>query len=139
MTTKKKNPPVSIITRSGKKVALVKGCAIIALGTFDGVHIAHKELLRSATSLKDSLCADLVGVWCFEESPTSILNGEPVPPLTPKEEKLSILFSLGADFVAMGKFEDMRDVAADDFINTVLKTKLGCVGTVCGYNHRFKT
>lgn len=137
MTINKKNPSVAIITRDGRTVASVKGRAVIALGTFDGVHTAHRELIHSAVSQKEKLGADLVGVWCFEESPTSVLNGEPVPPLTTKEEKLALLFSLGADFVAMGKFEDLCNMTADDFINTILKARLGCIGTVCGFNHRF--
>ena len=137
MTNKKKNLPITVITRDGKEKISVSGKAVIALGTFDGVHIAHQALIAEACELKRKLNADLVGVWCFEESPTSILNGEPVPLLTPKEEKLSILFSHGADFVAMGRFEDLRGVLAEDFINVVLKNRLGCIGTVCGFDHRF--
>lgn len=138
MTTKRNNSiPITIITRDGRKAVTIKGSSVIALGTFDGVHIAHQALIRSADKLKESLGADLLGVWCFEESPTSILNGEPVPPLTSKEDKLSLLFSLGADFVAMGRFEELRDLSAEGFINTILKDRLGCIGTVCGFNHRF--
>lgn len=137
MTNKNKKIPITIITRDERKILSVRGRSVIALGTFDGVHIAHQALIKAAGELKKVLDADLLGVWCFEESPTSILNGEPVPPLTSKEEKLSLLFSLGADFVAMGRFEDLRDLPAEDFVSTVLCQKLGCIGTVCGFNHHF--
>ena len=63
MTIKKKNPSDVIITRDGRTVASVKGRAVIALGTFDGVHTAHRELIQSAVSQKEKLGADLVGVW----------------------------------------------------------------------------
>lgn len=137
MTNKNKKIPITIITRDGRKVLSVKGSSVIALGTFDGVHVAHQALISSAFELKKSISADLMGIWCFEESPTSKLNGEPVPPLTSKEEKLSLLFSLGADFVAMGRFEDLRELPADEFVENILRQKLGCTATVCGFNHRF--
>ena len=137
MTTKNKKIPITIITRDGRKMLSVKGSSVIALGTFDGVHVAHQALINSALKLKKSIGADLMGVWCFEESPTSKLNGEPVPPLTSKEEKLSLLFSLGADFVAMGRFEDLRDLPAEDFIDSILRQRLASIATVCGFNHSF--
>ena len=110
---------------------------VLALGTFDGVHIAHRRLLSDAKVLKDKLHADLVGAWCFEESPAAILKGEKQDLITQKAEKISLLLASGLDFVAMGHFTDFKDLSAEDFINEILKKRLGCIGTVTGYDHRF--
>ena len=110
---------------------------VLALGTFDGVHIAHKRLLSEAKSLKNALNADMVGAWCFEESPAAVLKGEKQDLITHKDEKIALLLQSGLDFVAMGHFKDFKDVSADDFLVNVLKGRLGCIGTVTGYDHRF--
>ena len=111
--------------------------SIIALGTFDGVHVAHRELIKNACTLKDKLGADTVGVFCFEESPAAILKGISPTSLTSKTERIELILSAGADFVVMGRFEELCGIEATDFINDILISRLGSIGTVCGYNHRF--
>ena len=110
---------------------------ILALGTFDGVHIAHKSLIEEAVSLKNRLSADSVGAWCFSDSPLAYLKGISVPNLTDTEEKISIMISFGLDTVAIGEFKDFCSLSAEDFIDEILKKRLNCVGVVCGFNHRF--
>jgi riboflavin kinase/FMN adenylyltransferase len=111
--------------------------SVMALGTFDGVHIAHRALISEAVKLKKKLGADSVGVWCFEESPASVLRGEVGMTLTEEDEKTSLLLKCGADFVSVARFEDFRDMSAVDFVLDVLIYHFGCVGAVCGYDHRF--
>lgn len=110
---------------------------VLALGTFDGVHIAHRRLLEDAKMLKKKLAASLVGAWCFEENPASYLRGEKQVLITNKQDKVALMLAQGLDFVAMAHFPDFKDLSAEDFINEVLKEKLGCIGAVVGYDHRF--
>ncbi len=123
-----------IITRDGIEG---HGSTVIALGTFDGVHIAHRRLIDAAKKLKTKLCAQSVGVWCFEEIPAAILSGERIMALTDRAEKLKLLFECGADIVIMADFEHYRSMSAEDFANNTLMTGLACKGAVCGYDHRF--
>ena len=111
--------------------------SILALGTFDGVHIAHKKLIDEAVSLKSRVGASLVGVWCFSQSPAGFFKGVTVPALTPPEQKIKILLDLGADFVAVGDFASFCKMNADNFISDVLISRFNCIGTVCGFNHKF--
>ena len=122
---------------SHPNVSLDGKSSVLALGTFDGVHIAHRHLLTRARELKEGISADLCGAWCFEESPASVLRCEKQVQLTSKEEKIKHLLDCGLDFVAMGRFHDFKDVSAEDFIKSVLQDRLGCIGTVSGYDHRF--
>ena len=130
-------PRLSLVFREGIEPTLDGKRTVIALGTFDGVHIAHKELLRAAVELRSRTNADLVGVWCFEESPAAIIQGIPPLSLTSRQERVELLIENGADLVIMGRFDELRNTVATDFISDILVARLGCVGTVCGYNHRF--
>lgn len=125
-----------IYTREGPADS-VTGSSVISLGTFDGVHIAHAALLERATELKERLGATFTGAWCFSSPPASAILGIRVPELTPIEEKIRLLLSFGLDFVAVGDFNDFRDVPAEDFVRSTLVSSLSCVGAVCGYDHRF--
>ena len=128
---------IKIFTKSSQEMPLPLKNSIIALGTFDGVHVAHRSLLQSAIELAKQTGADTVGAWCFSAPPASFIFKTKVPMLTSLEEKVDMMLSLGLDFVAVGDFQDFCTVSAESFIDEVLKDKLGCVGAVCGYNHRF--
>lgn len=128
---------ITVVTSDGVSDGLPFSSSILALGTFDGVHMAHKRLIEEAVALKGKLSSDAVGAWCFEKSPASLIKGIEILTLTEKEEKIRLLLESGADFVLCAKFEDFRAMSAEDFINDVLISTLNCVGTVCGYDHRF--
>ncbi len=132
--TKERSIELFFADRNG---ALDTRSTVLALGTFDGVHIAHERLLADARALKERLRADLVGAWCFEECPAAVLLGEKQGLITQKDEKISLLLDSGLDFVAMGHFSDYKDLPAEDFVTEILKGRLGCIGTVTGYDHRF--
>ena len=137
MSNKSQTPSLNFTFRQGLPNTLDGRRTVIALGTFDGVHIAHQRLIKEALRLKERINADLVGVWCFEESPAAIIQKSPTSQLTTKAERIALLFENGVDFVVMGKFEELRDLEAKNFIDDILISGLGCVATVCGYNHRF--
>ena len=126
-----------IFTPSDTDFSLSDGKNVLALGTFDGVHIAHRALLESAVEFKKAIGATRVGAWCFSDTPASFFKKDTAPLLTPLDERISLLLSTGLDFVAVGDFADFCTMKAEDFVTDVLVSKLGCVGTVCGFNHRF--
>ncbi len=125
-----------IITREGESGSLPFDRAIIALGTFDGVHTAHKALLGCAVELAEKKGARTCA-WCFSQNPAAILKKGPAPMLTSLEEKVRLLLCSGADAVAVADFEEFRALSAADFISEVLRGELCGVGAVCGFNHRF--
>ena len=131
------NPTFYIVSSDGKICDSLDGSCVLALGTFDGVHIAHRELIRRAVALKKSAGAAFAGAWCFADSPSNLLGDTPSPSICTVDEKVNVMLSLGLDFVAVGSFSEFRDIGAKDFVDSFLKDKLGCVGTVCGFNHRF--
>ena len=125
-----------IVTHSGR-VESLGGSTVIALGTFDGVHIAHKAILREAAALKERLGAALVGAWCFSELPANVLGKKNTPMICTLEEKIERILDSGMDFVAVGDLRALAAVSAEDFVDKILIEKLDCIGAVCGFNNRF--
>ena len=83
---------LKIYTPSGKP-KLPEGNCVIALGTFDGVHLAHRALLREAIALAEKLGVR-VGAFCFPESPASIMSGKEIPLLCTAERRIESMLSL---------------------------------------------
>ena len=127
----------ALVTRNGESFSLKGSRTVVALGTFDGVHIAHRALLDSAVGLKNKLSADLCGAFCFAESPLSVLRGIQIPTISTQKDKLRLMFEAGLDFVAVADFSAFRDMSAEQFVNETLCRDLSCVAAVCGFNHKF--
>lgn len=128
---------ITVISRDGGPLSLSGKSTVLALGTFDGVHIAHRQLLGRAVTLRDELGAQLCGAFCFAESPISFLFGVDVPQISTPEQKMELMFASGLDFVAVCDFAAFCNVGAREFVLDVLKERLGGIGAVCGFNHRF--
>lgn len=107
-------------------------CAL-ALGFFDGVHIAHRELLSSARENGERLGLPF-GVFTFS-SEAQIKKS--VSRLYSDTEKLSLFESLGVDIVIVADFSAIRDLSPESFVREVLVRDCGCRFCVAGFNFRF--
>ncbi len=72
---------------------------VIALGTFDGVHIGHAAVIKTAATLAREMHAPCT-VWCFSAPPRAVFDASVFPLVTP-EEKAFLLTSLGTDNIVM--------------------------------------
>ena len=107
-------------------------CAL-ALGFFDGVHIAHRDLLATARdAAKDRGLA--FGIFTFAS------NGgikSSAKRLFDDQEKAEIFDSLGADFVVYADFSKVAGLSPEDFVKKTLISDLNCHICVAGFNFRF--
>ncbi len=110
------------------------GCAV-ALGNFDGVHIAHRKVLETALSLAEKhglrACAIL-----FDVHPKSFISHKPLPKLLTYAQTKEILLQLGFE-VYECKFSELRNLSAEDFFKDVLIEKLNAKALCCGFNYTF--
>lgn len=100
----------------------------LALGTFDGVHIAHKQVLNLPNGYKKVALV-------FAEPPKAVLSGQ-FCLLTPKEYKFRLISENGINDVIPLKFEDVRNMPPLEFLSYI-KKELDPQYISCGYNYHF--
>ena len=112
--------------------------AIVALGTFDGVHRGHQAILRRTLTWARNV-AGTAAVLTFDRHPVEVLRPEQAPrALTPLPLKAAILGDLGFDLLAVARFDRrLADTPARDFIQDALLGRLNVVGVCVGYNFGF--
>ena len=100
----------------------------LMLGTFDGVHKGHLQVLSVPCGYKKIAVT-------FIQSPKSVMLGKEEA-ITLFEEKCRILKLAGADEIYPLDFCDVRDISAENFLN-MLYEKFSPSLISCGFNYRF--
>jgi riboflavin kinase/FMN adenylyltransferase len=100
----------------------------VAVGTFDGVHRGHREVIRGADT-----------VVTFDPHPLSVIAPARTPPLlTTLDRKAELVAGLGIDELVVVPFDDaFAALTADEFVQTVLVERLGATHVSVGENFRF--
>lgn len=108
--------------------------SVIALGMFDGVHIGHRELIRTALRVAaETGCRPIA--FTFLNHPAELFG--PLPRLlTTSEERISTLKSLGIDVEAVQFDAAMADTPPADFA-AMLVNEYGMKHAVMGFNYSF--
>ena len=108
------------------------------IGGFDGLHRGHQYLLQQVREAAMQRKVKSM-VITFKNHPSSILHpDQPVKLLTTLKEKLSILESMGIDYVVVIEFTpELSRMSAKDFIKEILIDKLKGKALFVGYDHRF--
>lgn len=107
----------------------------VALGNFDGVHLGHRQIIKSAVNYaRDNHIKACI--YTFEEHPSRIL-GQNKPILTNNREKSEIICSLGCDMILFDDFSLVRNMSPAEFCKKILHDKLNASCVFCGENYRF--
>ncbi len=114
----------------------LRGC-VVAVGTFDGVHIGHQALISRAVSLARGADVPCV-VFTFQNHPLSVLAPVRVPPfLSSPEERRRVFASLGVDFVIEEPFtKELASLSAEEFLSRLVEA-LAPRAVVVGENFSF--
>jgi len=111
---------------------------VCTVGTFDGVHRGHRLVLErlAARARARGLPAVLV---TFDPHPLQVVNPAAAPPLlTVGVEKSEILAESPIDYVVVLPFtKTLMTYGADDFVDLVLRERLGLQDLLIGYDHGF--
>ena len=131
-------PVINYIPLQSGQTNKISEANILCLGNFDGVHYAHRVLLRKAKELQTQKMPHAkCGVFVFERHSADFLSNNPPKHLTTLSQKLKYFSDEGMDFAFVADFKAIKDLSPEEFIKTVLMEQCACKAVVCGYNYHF--
>jgi riboflavin kinase / FMN adenylyltransferase len=100
----------------------------VAVGTFDGVHLGHREVIAGADT-----------VLTFDPHPVSVVAPQHTPKLlTTPARKAELIASLGVQEMVVIPFDgEFAKRSAQEFVDDVLVGALGARSVAIGENFRF--
>jgi riboflavin kinase/FMN adenylyltransferase len=100
----------------------------VAIGTFDGVHVGHRKVIKRADT-----------VLTFDPHPLSVIHPEATPKLImPFEIKRDVIEGLGVRELVVIPFDkDFSGITAEEFCSRILIETLGAESVAVGENFRF--
>lgn len=112
--------------------------SVVTIGSFDGLHLGHQRLLDAVLDKSRDKGLRSV-VMSFEPTPREFFQAdEPPARLMRFREKFDALADKGIDVFYCPRFSaDMRQIAAPDFVRTVLVHGLNARHVVVGDDSRF--
>ncbi|ARD49338.1 riboflavin biosynthesis protein RibF [Sporosarcina sp. P37] len=108
----------------------------LAIGFFDGVHKGHQEVICSAKKTGDELGLQ-TAVMTFDPHPSQLFSGKNVGYITPLDEKVRVLDSLGIDALFIVSFDwELAGLSPERFIEIFIKG-LGVQHVTAGFDFTF--
>ncbi len=108
---------------------LAQSASVVALGSFDGVHLGHNAVLSLAATHAAKIGVVSVAVCLMPPAHYELIEGEA---LQQRHIELS-----GIDICNRVEFEQYHDLSAHDFFHNVLVGTLGVKAIACGYDFKF--
>ena len=111
---------------------------VITVGTFDGVHLGHRDVVERLVQRARTLKIPSVLVT-FEPHPLEIVNPAAAPLLlTTHDEKQELLAETGIDYLAVIPFTSrLASYSAEDFVELILRRCFRLRELLIGYDHGF--
>lgn len=113
------------------------GSLVVALGEFDGLHVAHRALIQKTIDLSRSIGAKSA-VLTFDPHPDFILKRRSyLGYLTPLNVKIQILEEMGVDYLIIVPFTlELSQLSPAEFENQILK-RFEIVHLIVGFDFRY--
>ncbi len=114
--------------------------SILTVGTFDGIHLGHIEIINQLISRAKKSDAKSTLVT-FEPHPGLVIGKRgptPLALLTTIEEKIDVLASIGLERLVITNFTgSFASMTAEEFVHNILIKKLSMKQIVIGHDHSF--
>lgn len=128
------------IFRSFAEASVIKS-PVVTTGTFDGVHIGHRTILKRLKNLASEHGGESVLIT-FHPHPRVVLYpetaGKGLKLICSQEEKIELLRKAGLDNVIIIEFtRDFSKVTSEEFVRDILCGIMGARVIVVGHNHHF--
>jgi riboflavin kinase/FMN adenylyltransferase len=113
--------------------------SVVTVGSFDGVHLAHKEIIRTLVT-HAAACKGRSVLVTFDPHPSEVVSSSrgPVGLLTTMNERIKLLSTLDIDLLFIVKFTfEFSQLTSQEFYQSYVVDRLGVSEVVVGYDHMF--
>ncbi|MBN8685507.1 MAG: bifunctional riboflavin kinase/FAD synthetase [Chitinophagales bacterium] len=113
--------------------------AVITIGTFDGVHKGHRQIIEKMKAEAAATGGETV-IITFDPHPRKVVSSEfmGIRLITTMEERIGLLEETGIDHLVVVPFTDVfANQSAEEYIHDFLVRKFHPHTIIIGYDHRF--
>lgn len=112
--------------------------AVVAIGTFDGLHLGHQAILRAAQEWAGQSGCRTIALT-FDRHPLEVVgSGEGPLLLTMPDKRFQLIHEYGMEAVLIARFDkSLASMEPSVFIREILVGKLAVHTVVVGYNFTF--
>ena len=113
--------------------------AVITIGTFDGVHLGHRQIFGQMHHEAETIGGETV-IITFHPHPRKVIKGRPgnVQLLTTMKERISLLSQLNIDHLVIVPFtNEFAELDATSYCRDFLIRRFHPHTIIIGYDHRF--
>jgi riboflavin kinase/FMN adenylyltransferase len=111
---------------------------VLTIGNFDGLHIGHRQILRTVIDRAQALDGEAV-VYTFDPHPRKVLQAEQAPAmLTTTEQKLELLAAAQIDLVVLEPFtREFATTTAEHFVREHVHARIAPLEVYVGYDFHY--
>ncbi|MFQ5645565.1 MAG: bifunctional riboflavin kinase/FAD synthetase [bacterium] len=113
--------------------------AVLTIGNFDGLHIGHQRLIKTAVRLAGERKNACSAVLTFNRHPLRLLNPQQAPvPISSFKQKVHLFKNFGIDRAIFLRFtRKLARMSAYDFIKEIIFQRLSACDVVVGSDFAF--
>lgn len=108
----------------------------LALGFFDGVHIAHQKLIKKSVNFAHENKSKSA-VITLKQQPYCYLNNIEPKFISQRTESYQTIENLGVDYLIELNFDDVMQLTALEYLQNILIKNFEPIGIFTGFNHHF--
>lgn len=112
--------------------------SVVTIGTFDGVHIGHKAILKRVTDAAEANRLESVLLTFFPHPRQVVQSVSNLRLINTIEEKKKLLEKEGLNSLVIHPFtKEFSRLTAEEYVRDVLVKELAAKKIIIGYDHRF--
>ncbi len=111
--------------------------AVVTIGTFDGVHLGHQQIIAQLKKEADRIGGETVLVT-FDPHPRKIISAQPLQLINTLAERTSLLQQAGINNLVVVPFtQEFSSQSANAYVEDFLVNRFHPHTVIIGYDHRF--